>query len=393
MWWAISRATVVTTGNGARSRSSCDRRAGCPRSRSTSAMAIWARAFKSGRLGVVTVCLLAAAGVVRAQTPGGSLPDHRSLPPPPPPPQATTPQIRRDVNLVVLPVTVVDQKGQFVNSLQQSNFRVYEDGVEQQLAVFRREDIPVTMGLVIDNSGSMSDKRARVNEAALTLVQSSNRDDEVFVVNFNEDYYLDQPSDFTSDLSILREALQRIDARGSTALYDAVLASLDHLKKGHRDKKVLLVVTDGEDNASRHRLEETIRAVQKTDAVIYAIGLLTQEDRRAARRARRALTALAEASGGLAFFPRDVAQVHQICLEVAQDIRNQYLLGYYPAAAGTAGFRRVEVRLVNLPHGLGKLIVRTRPGYFAQPAGTVAADTRQRSCRPSRSSESSCREG
>jgi VWFA-related protein len=336
-------------------------------------MAIWARAFKSGRLGVVTVCLLAAAGVVRAQTPGGSLPDHRSLPPPPPPPQATTPQIRRDVNLVVLPVTVVDQKGQFVNSLQQSNFRVYEDGVEQQLAVFRREDIPVTMGLVIDNSGSMSDKRARVNEAALTLVQSSNRDDEVFVVNFNEDYYLDQPSDFTSDLSILREALQRIDARGSTALYDAVLASLDHLKKGHRDKKVLLVVTDGEDNASRHSLEETIRAVQKTDAVIYAIGLLTQEDRRAARRARRALTALAEASGGLAFFPRDVAQVHQICLEVAQDIRNQYLLGYYPAAAGTAGFRRVEVRLVNLPHGLGKLIVRTRPGYFAQPAGTVAA--------------------
>src|SRR5579884_4231896 len=359
MWWAISRATVVTTGNGARSRSSCDRRAGCPRSRSTSAMAIWARAFKSGRLGVVTVCLLAAAGVVRAQTPGGSLPDHRSLPPPPPPPQATTPQIRRDVNLVVLPVTVVDQKGQFVNSLQQSNFRVYEDGVEQQLAVFRREDIPVTMG--------------RVNEAELTLVQSSNRDDEVFVVNFNEDYYLDQPSDFTSDLSILREALQRIDARGSTALYDAVLASLDHLKKGHRDKKVLLVVTDGEDNASRHSLEETIRAVQKTDAVIYAIGLLTQEDRRAARRARRALTALAEASGGLAFFPRDVAQVHQICLEVAQDIRNQYLLGYYPAAAGTTGFRRVAVRLVNLPHGLGKLIVRTRPGYFAQPPATVAA--------------------
>jgi len=289
------------------------------------------------------------------------------------PAQAPAPQIRRDVNLVVLPVTVVDQKGQFVNSLQQSNFRVYEDGVEQQLAVFRREDIPVTMGLVIDNSGSMSDKRARVNEAALTLVQSSNRDDEVFVVNFNEDYYLDQPSDFTNDLSILREALQRIDARGSTALYDAVLASLDHLQKGHRDKKVLLVVTDGEDNASRHSLEETIRAVQKTDAVIYAIGLLTQEDRRAARRARRALTALAEASGGLAFFPRDVAQVHQICLEVAQDIRNQYLLGYYPSAAGTTGFRRVAVRLVNLPHGLGKLIVRTRPGYFAQPPATVAA--------------------
>src|SRR5579884_409952 len=389
MWWATSRATVAAMGNGAKSKSNYDRREDCPRSLFTSVMVIWHRAFKLRVCGALIGWLLVGAAAVWAQT-TRDVPSGRG---PLLPAQAPAPQIRRDVNLVVLPVTVVDQKGQFVNSLQQSNFRVYEDGVEQQLAVFRREDIPVTMGLVIDNSGSMSDKRARVNEAALTLVQSSNRDDEVFVVNFNEDYYLDQPSDFTNDLSILREALQRIDARGSTALYDAVLASLDHLKKGHRDKKVLLVVTDGEDNASRHSLEETIRAVQKTDAVIYAIGLLTQEDRRAARRARRALTALAEASGGLAFFPRDVAQVHQICLEVAQDIRNQYLLGYYPAAAGTAGFRRVEVRLVNLPHGLGKLIVRTRPGYFAQPAGTVAADTRQRSCRPSRSSESSCREG
>lgn len=315
--------------------------------------------------------LLALLFLLPAGVSGQALAVQRlgSIPPPPPPP---APQIHRDVNLVVLPVTVVDKHGQFVNTLQAKNFRVYEDGVEQQLAVFRREDIPVTMGLVIDNSGSMSDKRARVNEAALTLVQSSNPDDEVFVVNFNEDYYLDQPSDFTSDLSILREALQRIDARGSTALYDAVLASLDHLKKGHRDKKVLLVVTDGEDNASRHTLEQTVQAIQKTDAVIYAIGLLTREDRRAARRAQRALTALAEASGGLAFFPRDVNQVHEICLEVARDIRNQYLLGYYPSNPPTnGGFRHVEVRLANVPSSLGKLTVRTRPGYFAQPVTTA----------------------
>ncbi|HEV2387106.1 MAG TPA: VWA domain-containing protein [Candidatus Acidoferrales bacterium] len=292
-------------------------------------------------------------------------------PPPPPPPKSA--QIVKTVNLVALPVSVVDKDGKFVDILQQQNFRVYEDGVEQKIAVFKREDIPVTMGLVIDNSGSMRDKRSNVNEAALTLVQTSNHDDEVFVVNFNEDYYLDQQSDFTDDMDVLKEALERIDSRGSTALYDAVLASLDHLEKGHRDKKVLLVVTDGEDNASRHSLEDTVRQAQKSNAVLYTIGLLSQEDHRAAKRAQRALTALSESTGGLAFFPRSTTQVHSICLQIARDIRNQYLLGYYPTnPQSNGGFRRVEIKLDNVPSGLGKLFVRTRTGYYPQTASTVA---------------------
>jgi Ca-activated chloride channel homolog len=294
-------------------------------------------------------------------------------PPPPPPLPAKGAQIRRSVDLVVLPVSVVDKDGKFVGSLQEQNFTVFEDKVEQKLAVFKREDIPVTMGLVIDNSGSMREKRPRVNEAALTLVESSNPDDQVFVVNFNEDYYLDQPSDFTSNIGILKQALDRIDSRGSTALYDAVLASLNHLKLGTREKKALLIITDGEDNASRHSLEYTVEAAERSDAVIYTVGLFSEDDHSEAKHAKRALEALSEATGGLAFFPNTVDDVHQICLEVAKDIRNQYLLGYYPTnPQSNGGFRHVEVRLNDVPHDLGKLSVRTRTGYYPQTASASA---------------------
>src|SRR5713101_9479027 len=186
------------------------------------------------------------------------------------------------------------------------------------------------MGLVIDNSGSMRDKRPRVNEAALTLVQNSNPQDEAFVVNFNDDFYLDLDKDFSSSIPELKEALERIDARGSTALYDALIGSLDHLKKGHRDKKVLLVVTDGEDNASRKSLATTVQEAQQSDALIYTIGLLSQENKRSAKRARAALVQLSEATGGLAFFPEALADTESICTQIAHDIRNQYTLAYYP---------------------------------------------------------------
>src|SRR4029077_8589429 len=221
---------------------------------------------------------------------------------PPPPPSAGGGQesrIRVDVNLVVLHTTVLDDRGRFADGLKQDNFRVLEDKVEQKLWCVKREDIPVSMGLVIDNSGSMRDKRPRVNQAAITLVEASNPQDQAFVVNFNDDFYLDLDKDFTSSIPELKEALERIDSRGSTALRDAIIGSLDHLKKASKDKKVLLVVTDGEDNASRNSLEKMIREVQKTDTVIYTIGLLSQENRKEAKRARKALEQIAAASGGL----------------------------------------------------------------------------------------------
>ena len=231
------------------------------------------------------------------------------------------------------------------------------------------------MGLVIDNSGSMRDKRPRVNEAALTLVQASNPHDESFVVNFNDDYYLDLDKDFTSSIPELKEALERIDARGSTALYDAIIGSLDHLKKGHKDKKVLLVVTDGEDNVSRNSLEKAVREIQKSNVVIYSIGLFSDEDKKNRKKAMRALKDISAASGGVAFFPENVDDVHNICDQVARDIRNQYTLGYYPTNTKKDGtFRTVQVDIIP-PRGKGKLTARTRNGYFA-PGQTAGSNLR-----------------
>jgi Ca-activated chloride channel family protein len=302
-------------------------------------------------------------------------------PQPPPPGQAGQPagqqggSIKVAVNLVVLHTSVLDKNGKFIDDLKQENFRVFEDKAEQKLSVFRNEDIPVSMGLVIDNSGSMKEKRSRVNEAALTLVQASNPQDEAFVVNFNDDFFLDLDKDFTNSIPELKEALERIDARGSTALYDAIIGSLDHLKKASKDKRVLLVVTDGDDNTSRNSLEKTLRELQKTSTVVYTIGLLGKdsgEDKRTAKKARKALQEIANASGGLAFFPASVAEVHAICEQVAHDIRHQYTLAYYPSNTAQDGtFRSVKVDVIP-PRGRGKLTARTRNGYYA-PGGAPQA--------------------
>jgi Ca-activated chloride channel homolog len=276
--------------------------------------------------------------------------------------------IQRDVNLVVLHASVVNARGQFVPGLQQENFHVFEDKVEQKLQLFRQEDVAVSLGLVIDNSGSMREKRDAVNAAALTLVKTSNPADEAFVVNFNDDYYLDTVHDFTNDINELKDALEHIDSRGSTALYDAVIGSLDHLKKGLKDKKVLLVITDGFDNASRRSLEDAVREAQKSDAVIYAVGLFGDDDlkenRSGMRKARAALTELTTATGGLAFFPDSPADTEALCTQIAHDIRNQYTLAYNPTnTAQDLKFRLVSVNVVP-PRGMGKLSVRTRSGYF-----------------------------
>ncbi len=276
---------------------------------------------------------------------------------------------------MVLHVTVSDSKGEFVPSLKENDFRVYEDKVEQKLSVFSRDDIPVTMGLVVDNSGSMREKRAQVNAAAMTFVKTSNPQDEAFVVNFNDEYYLDTDGDFTNDQKDLNEALSRIDTRGSTALYDAVIGSLNHLKKGHKDKRVLLLVTDGDDDASRESFQDTIKAAEESNAAIYAIGVFSDDDRkndkRMVRHSKKVLTELAEATGGQAYFPDDLADVTPICEQVAREIRNQYTIGYYPSNDSRDGtFRTVQVK-VQAPGDLGKLLVRTRTGYYAPKSSSA----------------------
>jgi VWFA-related protein len=366
---AIDQATKLTTRGGGRSRLNCAPREDSRLSPFTPRQGITRPATNSSwrfRAGILPAALLCAVAVfippALAQIPVTN-------PVPPPPGQNNADKqgaaIIRQVNLVVLHTTVLDDRQRFADGLKLENFRVFEDKVEQKLSVFKREDLPVSMGLVIDNSGSMRDKRPKVNEAAITLVQASNPQDEAFVVNFNDDFYLDLDKNFTSSVPELKEALERIDSRGSTALYDAIIGSLDHLKKASKDKHVLLIVTDGEDNSSHYSLEKTIREIQKTDTVIYTIGLLSQESKKSAKKARRALEEIARASGGIAYFPENVEDVHNICQQVAHDIRNQYTLAYYPTNDKRDGtFRLVSVEVIP-PRGRGKLMARTRNGYYA----------------------------
>ncbi|MDQ6677397.1 MAG: VWA domain-containing protein [Acidobacteriota bacterium] len=275
-----------------------------------------------------------------------------------------------DAHLVVLHATVFDKSNHLVTNLQKSAFEVFENGKLQQIKVFKQEDVPVSLGLIIDNSGSMRDKRQKVESAALALVKESNPEDEVFIVNFNDEAYLDQ--DFTSDIKQMQQGLTKIDSRGGTAMRDAIRMSIDHLReKAKKDKKVLLVVTDGNDNASMISLENLVQAAQQTgsETEIYAIGLLSEEERREANRAKRALVSLTEATGGLAFFPKDASDVDRIAHQVARDLRNQYTIGYSssnPAMDGS--FRTVKV----IANGPNHPSVRTRSGYYAAKEDAVS---------------------
>src|ERR1700691_3297213 len=269
--------------------------------------------------------------------------------------------IRKDVDEVLLHATVVDDKQRIVTDLGRSAFSVYEDGKPQTIISFRHEDIPVAMGILIDNSGSMREKRTKVNQAALNLVRSSNPQDEVFVVNFNDEYYLDQ--DFTNDLLKLKEALEKIDAKGGTAFFDALEASAANFMYARLERKVLFVVTDGEDNASRDNLEQTVKHLQvENGPAVYAIGILGDEEH--PKRARRALEVIAQRTGGIAFFPATLDEVDEISRQVAHDIRNQYTIGYKPTnPQASGGFR--EIRVEAKAKGHKKLVVRTKSGYYA----------------------------
>ena len=280
--------------------------------------------------------------------------------------------LHENVDEVLLNCTVIDEKGRPVEGLTQSDFRVWEDSVPQRVSSFRHQDLPVSMGILIDNSGSMRDKRAVVNRASLDLLRDSNRQDTAFIVNFNDHAYLDQG--FTSDLVALNRGLSRYDSHGTTALYDAVAASADELAKHAKyQKQVLLIVSDGADNASRLSREQAIRRVQNlAGPVVYSIGLLFDSDPREFQRAHDALQTLSDDTGGIAFFPPSLDDVTRIAAQVAADIRNQYTIGYHSTrAASLGGYRTVHVEAYSPKYG--KLSVRTKRGYYANSAQTNQA--------------------
>lgn len=290
--------------------------------------------------------------------------------PAPPKPSAgaidTDETIRSETRLVVLHVSVTDKSGTPIPKIPQTAFKVFENNEPQGITLFRREDIPVSLGLIIDDSGSMKDSRQKVEQAALNLVKASKRDDEVFVVNYSDTAFLDV--ELTGDLKKLEEGVQRRDSRGGTAMRDALSMSLDYMnKEAKKAKRVLLVVTDGEDNASSTTLERLVAQSRQSEVLIYAIGLLNNEDARASRRAKRALQELANATGGLAFFPSTLDEVNQISATVAEELRNQYVVGYNPTNSALDGsFRQIKVTVDNV-----KGSVRTRTGYYATPSKDI----------------------
>lgn len=272
---------------------------------------------------------------------------------------------------VQLPISVLDKEGRPVDGLKPDNFQIFEDKVAQKIKTFRHEDIPISIGLVIDNSGSMRNKRERVNSAALAFVRESNPEDESLIINFDDSAYLEQ--DFTSSIGDLVDALDNIDARGETALYDAVYLAADKVTKdGHRDKKALLVITDGEDNSSKYGFNKVIETLRKSKVTLYAIGLLDEDDSRGglfrkspAKKAKEDLLKFAEITGGQAFFPKNLEEMEDLVKNIAHDLRNHYTISYTPTNRSLDGtWREVTVKITP-PRNFPKITWRTKPGYYA----------------------------
>ncbi len=270
---------------------------------------------------------------------------------------------RSDTRLVVLHTTVVDRNGKLLTDLPQKAFKVYENNVEQEIRLFRHEDLPISLGLVIDNSASMREKRQKVEAAALRLVKASNPQDEVFIVNFSDTAFLDCP--FTNSIPKLQEGLARIDSRGTTAMRDAIGMSINYMKNNAKlDKKILLVVSDGDDNLSESTLPQVIRQAQQAEVLIYAIGLLSEEDRGSARQAQKEIDTITQATGGASYYPKELAEVDQIALRVAHEVRNQFTIGYSPSQLTFDGsLRQIRVTV----DGPDRPVARTRTGYYATP--------------------------
>jgi len=276
-----------------------------------------------------------------------------------------------DADLVVFNVTVTDSKGRHVAGLQAADFQVREENRLQVIKTFNAEDGPASIGLIIDNSGSMREKHDDVTRAAVAFAGASNAEDEMFVVTFNEKVSMGLPpsTQFTSDLELIHSALVRTPPNGLTALYDAIEVGIEHLKTGRRDLKSLVVLSDGGDNASHRRLDDVLHLAQKSTATIYTIGIYDETD---LDRNPRVLRKIAESTGGRAYFPTSFGELDRDWRDIARRIRSQYTIGYHssnPTHDGT--FRNVKITASH--NGSRDLRVMTRPGYLAS---TDAATTK-----------------
>jgi|SRR5581483_1707764 Ca-activated chloride channel family protein len=272
--------------------------------------------------------------------------------------------IRSDVRLVLLDVSVRDPKGGFVSGLKKDDFTVYEDGKQQTISQFADQDIPVSIGIVMDESGSMRPKRPEAITAALTFIQASNPEDEAFIINFNDKVYHGLPDTvlFTDNTNMLRQALWSTAPEGRTALNDAIFASLHQLDMGRRAKKTLVLISDGGDNCSTHTKKDVERKVNETVATIYTIGIFDSDD---PDKNPGLLKWLANVSGGMAYFPQTLDGIVPVCRQIAKDIRTRYTIGYVPPDGPPGQLRHIKVSVNSAERG--KLIARTRTQYTYNP--------------------------
>lgn len=276
-----------------------------------------------------------------------------------------------NVDLVVVHASVYDKSGHFVGGLKKENFKLFEDGVAQTINSFSQEDVPVSMGILIDTSGSMRNKIEMVSKAALAFIRASNPEDQVFLLGFNHEVELLE--DYTNDLDLISDTLDNIIVTGGTALYDAVYLAVQKAQKGVKPKKAIVVITDGEDRDSYYKLDELLAKVQESDVQIYCVGFLNQAPEKglfgrfsktAPEKAREALQEIADETGGKAFFPQKVSEINVVVSEIAHELRNQYSIGFLSSNTQKDGsWRRVKLVLegVNAP----AYHVRNRTGYFA----------------------------
>jgi Ca-activated chloride channel homolog len=267
-----------------------------------------------------------------------------------------------NVDLTEVHISVTDEKDRPVGNLQKENFRVFEDQTEQKLSLFKHEDIPVSLGLVIDNSRSMEPRKERLDAAALSFVRKSNPEDETFIVHFDDTARLDR--DFTGSIPLLEETLGGVKPYGQTAIYDALILALDHMRYAKNPKKSILLMTDGVDNSSKHTLDEAIEATGRSQVAVFTVGLLSVSG---GQKAEDSLVRIAEASGGRAYFPQTVEEARANMERVARDLREQYTLGYVPSNPSRAGeWRSVRVEIIP-PPGMPratKLNANYRRGYY-----------------------------
>ncbi len=279
-----------------------------------------------------------------------------------------------NVDLIQVHTTVLDKSGNFVSGLKKDVFKVFEDGVAQNIQSFSQEDVPISLGIIIDTSGSMRNKIDLVNKAALAFIRASNPDDQVFLIGFNDQ--VDLLEDYTNDIDAITDALENVVVTGGTALYDAIYLGVQKAQNGSRPKKAVVVITDGEDRDSYYKLDELVAKVQESDVQIYCVGFLNPVpdkglfghwSKSVPERAHDALQRISEETGAKAFFPKKIPEIHTIVAEIANELRNQYSIGYISSNTARDGsYRKIKIALdpslATIDH------VRYRRGYFAPKA-------------------------